>query len=190
MEWHRSHLHPVRASLWQAWLVVGGMGLVFAFLSTEMQHPPADLYSRQAQPRLAAARGQLLADEEVAIRAFNTVSFSVVFIQSKPSSRNLFQFRTTDIAADAGSGFVWDSNGYIVTNYHVVRSSKTVQVALGDQSVWKAQRVGVDPDNDIAVLKVEAPRISCRRSPSARPAISRSANGCSPSAIPSATTRP
>ncbi len=158
MRWNRSHWHPVGAFVQQAGLIAGGMGLVFAFVFTEMRHPSAALHSPGAQPRLAAARGQLLADEEGAIRAFNTVSFSVVFIRSKQISRDLFRFRTTEIAEDAGSGFIWDPNGYIVTNYHVVQNSKVVQVALGDQSVWKAQRVGVDPDKDVAVLKIDAPR--------------------------------
>jgi S1-C subfamily serine protease len=98
-----------------------------------------------------------MADEEVAIKAFNTVSSSVVFITSKQISHDLFHLHTTDVEEDAGSGFIWDANGYIVTNYHVVRNSEAVQVALGDQSIWKAKRVGTNPDKDIAVLKVDAP---------------------------------
>jgi S1-C subfamily serine protease len=158
MKRNHSHLHPGRASVRQAWLIAGGMVLVFAFVSTEMRHPWAALHSQKAQPRPAAARGQLLADEQGAIQAFNAVSLSVVFIRSKQIGRDVFRFRTTEIADDAGSGFVWDPNGYIVTNYHVVQNSQVVQVALGDQSVWKAQRVGTDPDNDIAVLKIDAPK--------------------------------
>ena len=88
---------------------------------------------------------------------FKVISPSVVFITSKQISHDLFHLRAADVEEDAGSGFVWDPNGYIVTNYHVVQNSESVQVALGDQSVWKATRVGVDPDRDIAVLKVEAP---------------------------------
>ncbi len=113
--------------------------------------------SKDAQPRPVAVRGALMADEEVAIKAFNTVSASVVFITNKQVSRTLFELHASEVKEDAGSGFVWDPNGYIVTNYHVVENSQSVQVTLGDQSVWKAQRVGVNPDKDIAVLKIDAP---------------------------------
>jgi S1-C subfamily serine protease len=138
-------------------LVVGVMVLVFAFLFTGTLYRPAEVHSKEAQPRLAATRGELMADEQVAIKAFNTVSSSVVFITSKQVSHDLFHLHTSDVEEDAGSGFVWDANGYIVTNYHVIQNSQTVQVALGDQSIWKAQRIGTDPDKDIAVLKVNAP---------------------------------
>ncbi|MEZ4658364.1 MAG: trypsin-like peptidase domain-containing protein [Caldilineaceae bacterium] len=57
----------------------------------------------------------------------------------------------------AGSGFVISSEGYILTNYHVVEDAQTVEVNLSDDTTLDAQVIGVDPRNDIAVLKVEAP---------------------------------
>ena len=141
----------------QAWLFVGALALIFAVVFTGVRQWPVNVHSKEAQPRLVATRGQLMADEEVAIRAFNTVSASVVFITNKQVSHDLFHLHTTDVEEDAGSGFVWDPNGYIVTNYHVVQNSESVKVALSDQSIWTAKRVGTDPDKDIAVLKVDAP---------------------------------
>jgi S1-C subfamily serine protease len=151
----RSHLMGVSQA--HVWLVAGVLVLVSAFLFTETLRRPTEAHSKEAQPRLAAVRGELMADEQVTIKAFNNVSPSVVFITSKQVSHDLFHLKASETEEDAGSGFVWDPNGYIVTNYHVVQNSETVQVALGDQSIWKAKRVGTDPDKDIAVLKVDAP---------------------------------
>jgi S1-C subfamily serine protease len=114
-------------------------------------------YFRNVQPRNVAERGQLSADEQNSIEAFKTASPCVVFITSKQISRSLFRLSAMEISEDAGSGFIWDANGYIVTNYHVVENSAGAEVTLPDQSTWKAHRVGTDPDKDIAVLKIDAP---------------------------------
>jgi putative serine protease PepD len=56
-----------------------------------------------------------------------------------------------------GSGFVYDSAGHLITNYHVVQGETSVQVVLADGSKEKATVVGSDPSSDLAVLKVDAP---------------------------------
>ncbi len=57
----------------------------------------------------------------------------------------------------AGSGFVIDSAGHILTNYHVVENARTIEVTLGDQTRYKATYIGADQRNDIALIKIEAP---------------------------------
>lgn len=54
-----------------------------------------------------------------------------------------------------GSGFFWDQQGHIVTNYHVVEGAEELQVALADGRSLSAQVVGLDPSNDLAVIKVD-----------------------------------
>jgi S1-C subfamily serine protease len=157
MNHKRSHVHAAGSSQLPAWLVLGMLTLVFVLVLAGVNRDPVQIYSKGAQPRPIATRGKLMADEEVAIKTFNSVSASVVFVTNKQVSRDLFHLHTGEVEEDAGSGFVWDPNGYIVTNYHVVQNSDVVQVTLGDQSVWKAKRIGTDPDKDIAVLKVDAP---------------------------------
>src|SRR5205823_4976602 len=61
------------------------------------------------------------------------------------------------IPEGAGSGIVWDKKGHIVTNYHVVRGAEAAKVTLADNSTWMAQSVGAAPDNDLAVLVIDAP---------------------------------
>ena len=55
----------------------------------------------------------------------------------------------------AGSGFLWDDQGHIITNYHVIEDAHTIDVSFGPGLVTSAEVVGVDPPNDLAVLRVE-----------------------------------
>ena len=57
----------------------------------------------------------------------------------------------------AGSGVIVDSQGHIVTNYHVIEGARTLDVTFSDGSRYAASIVGVDPDEDLAVLKTDAP---------------------------------
>jgi S1-C subfamily serine protease len=54
-----------------------------------------------------------------------------------------------------GSGFVWDEQGHIVTNYHVVEGAEQIEVVFSDETQLPAQVVGIDPPNDLAVLRVD-----------------------------------
>jgi 2-alkenal reductase len=56
-----------------------------------------------------------------------------------------------------GSGFVWDTEGHIVTNYHVVAGATDVEVIFSDDTIAKAEILGSDPDADLAVIKVDLP---------------------------------
>ncbi|MGD8850053.1 MAG: trypsin-like peptidase domain-containing protein, partial [Anaerolineales bacterium] len=53
-----------------------------------------------------------------------------------------------------GSGFVWDTEGHIVTNYHVVNQAERVNVTFSDGLTLEAEIVGTDPDSDLAVIQV------------------------------------
>lgn len=56
-----------------------------------------------------------------------------------------------------GSGFIWDTQGNIVTNNHVIDGADTIQVTFSDGTIVPAKLVGADPDSDLAVIKVNAP---------------------------------
>lgn len=75
-----------------------------------------------------------------------------------------FEFRWPDQGAPqeyyqqgVGSGFVWDKEGHIVTNNHVVAGADKIQVTFADGTIVPARLVGADPDSDLAVLKVDVP---------------------------------
>lgn len=56
----------------------------------------------------------------------------------------------------SGSGFIYDTDGHIITNYHVVENAEELTVALEDGRIFPATLVGADPSNDLAVIKIEA----------------------------------
>lgn len=62
---------------------------------------------------------------------------------------------TTQSAA-SGSGFIYTSDGYILTNYHVIESASSIKVTLYDGTSYDAQLIGYDESNDVAVLKIDA----------------------------------
>ena len=72
------------------------------------------------------------------------------------------QFPQDPLDLNKGSGFVWDDEGHVVTNYHVIAKAQlatvTINVGGGELKEYHANLCGADPENDIAVLKVWAPR--------------------------------
>jgi S1-C subfamily serine protease len=57
-------------------------------------------------------------------------------------------------ARGTGSGFIWDDNGHVVTNFHVIQGSNAARVTLYDQTTWEADLIGVAPEKDLAVLRI------------------------------------
>jgi S1-C subfamily serine protease len=94
------------------------------------------------------------------IELFRDASPSVVFITTLSRRRSLFDPRVFEVPSGNGSGFVWDKQGHLVTNYHVVQGvtrGERVLVRLADQSEWDAELIGVAPEKDLAVLSIQAP---------------------------------
>jgi S1-C subfamily serine protease len=115
-----------------------------------------DWSAGSAAPRPVAPRGDLAQDEKSTIQLFQDASKSVVFITTSQVGRDYF-FNVLEIPKGSGSGFVWDEQGHVVTNYHVVSGASRVRVTLPDQSTWSATVVGESQERDLAVLKVSAP---------------------------------
>jgi S1-C subfamily serine protease len=103
------------------------------------------------------ARGDLSAEEKATIALFKQSSPSVVFITSLARRRSAWM-NVMEIPQGAGSGFIWDRDGHIVTNFHVIQDADAARVTLADQSEWKAALVGGAPDRDLAVLRIAAPK--------------------------------
>ena len=116
------------------------------------------LAARGAVPRAVTPRGNLASDERAAIELFQRSSPSVCFITTAAVRRDWLSFNVFEIPQGTGSGFIWDTDGHIVTNFHVIEKAQTAKVTLADQSTWDATFVGAEPDKDLAVLRITAPK--------------------------------
>jgi S1-C subfamily serine protease len=94
-------------------------------------------------------------DEEAVIALFERAKNSVVFISTRTEVPDFWRGRR-EVPRGNGSGFIWSSDGYIVTNAHVIRGASSATVRLADGSSHRAQLVGAAPRHDLAVLRIDA----------------------------------
>ncbi|XP_020579560.1 protease Do-like 1, chloroplastic [Phalaenopsis equestris] len=108
---------------------------------------------------------KLQSDELATVRLFQDNTPSVVYITNLAVRQDAFTLDVLEVPQGSGSGFVWDKEGHIVTNYHVIRGASDLRVTLADQSTYDAKVVGFDQDKDVAVLRIEAPKAKLRPIP-------------------------
>jgi len=99
----------------------------------------------------------IVTEEEATIKLFEESAPSVVFITTSTVRQDYWSRNVTEIPAGNGSGFIWDREGHIVTNYHVIEKADIAQVTLSDQTTWDAELIGIEPNKDLAILKIKAP---------------------------------
>ncbi|MBI5241146.1 MAG: trypsin-like peptidase domain-containing protein [Elusimicrobia bacterium] len=107
---------------------------------------------------LAAAPGRaaLNPEEQNTIAVFKAAAPSVVFVTNIAVRTDGFYMDDFAVPQGSGSGFIWDREGHIVTNYHVVAGGDAFLVTLRDHTELQAALVGAEPRKDIAVLRVKA----------------------------------
>jgi protease Do-like 1, chloroplastic len=108
-------------------------------------------------PRPVTDRPGLTAEEEATIAIFDHASPSVAYITTSALRQDFFSWNVTEIPQGTGSGFVWDDQGHVITNFHVIRDADRAKVTLADRSTWPAKVIGASPEKDLAVLLIEAP---------------------------------
>ncbi|HVS15452.1 MAG TPA: trypsin-like peptidase domain-containing protein [Thermoanaerobaculia bacterium] len=160
-------LHPPRSRLsWAARLLLLVPSLTLAFLLglSWREGRERAAVEAAAAPR-AVADAQLLESERHTVELFSAASPSVAYITTISRRRNFFDRRVYEVPSGTGSGFLWDREGHVVTNYHVVAGvianvnrGERVRARLADQSEWDAEVLGWAPEKDLAVLRIEAPR--------------------------------
>lgn len=101
---------------------------------------------------------RISSSEEATIELFEEAAPSVVFITTTNFQKDYWSRNVYEIPSGSGSGFIWDNDGHIVTNYHVIRNAKNYKVTLSDQSEYEAELVGFEARKDVAVLRIKAPR--------------------------------
>ena len=138
------------------WVAAALFLLVFVFVKQSWVDS-ASLNDPRATARAVSPRGELAPGEKSTIALFRQASPSVLHITAISVQRDLFTLNLYQIPEGTGSGFIWDNSGNVITNFHVIQNADVAQVTLGDQTTWKARRVGVAPDKDIAVLRIDTP---------------------------------
>jgi S1-C subfamily serine protease len=157
----RSEPHPfaqrsaLANAVWILFLLV--TAVVLGLLWRTSRSTTAGL-NPQAEPRPVVARGDRSAEEQANIQIYERVSPSVVQVTSMSEESGFYGLNDQEVPKGVGSGFVWDTDGHIVTNYHVVEGADGAQVTLADHSTYDAQSVWADPDQDIAVVWIKAPK--------------------------------
>jgi len=147
--------HPVRL-----FVIAALLSSAATIMALRWDMVPDYSHKEPAPHALAAASsaGQLAlsSDEETNVKVYSQVSPGVVNITSTTLEYDWF-FSPVPSSA-TGSGCVLDAEGNILTNYHVIESANSLEVSLPDRTKYRAKVVGYDKQNDIAVIRVNAPK--------------------------------
>ena len=138
------------------WLVGLLILLVGALLFRLLQ---PQLFVGQSGTRVVTPRGDLADDEKSTIDLFKNSAESVVFITTVDFVRSRFRRGIQEAPKGTGSGIVWDSQGHIVTNFHVIQdviNTGAAKVTTADGKSYNANLVGTDPDHDLCVLRISS----------------------------------
>lgn len=154
----KSRAQPYRPSTgWQG-LILQGLFVTLLLPHTVMGEAfgPKQAQSVSARPSYLqlVAQKSLGAEELNTIAVFEKAAQSVVYITNTAVRRDVWSLNTFEVPQGSGSGFIWNRQGHIVTNYHVIYGADSIQVVLDDQSTRDARIIGVDPDHDLAVLQI------------------------------------
>ncbi|HTE51974.1 MAG TPA: trypsin-like peptidase domain-containing protein [Kofleriaceae bacterium] len=153
---------PTAATRWLAILLLVVAGALVWMVLRDRRRSEPEAHATVPEPRAITPRDDLAGEEKSNIELFRQVSPSVVHVTSVDVRRSGLTLSVHEIPQGTGSGFVWDTEGHVVTNYHVIQSGTQADVTLNDNTVWKGKIVGVAEDKDLAVLKIDAPREKLR----------------------------
>ena len=154
-EHNQSHRESGMTKILAVLLLIVAGALVFTVIQQRRQ--PQRFVSFEPRPVAQRPDDKLGATEQATIDVFSKFSRSVVHITSIETRRDRMTLDVSEIPQGTGSGFVWDQDGHIVTNFHVVQMGDRASVTLNDNSTYPATIVGTAPDKDIAVLHIDAP---------------------------------
>jgi len=102
---------------------------------------------------VASRDAALTDDDAINVRVYRQASPAVANVLTKATEYDFFMDPVP--VEGAGSGFVIDERGYILTNFHVVEEAQSIEVVLGDQSRYPGKFIGADQRNDVALVKID-----------------------------------
>ena len=116
--------------------------------------PPARNTSNPLGVSASHRPRELTEDEKINVEVYRKCSPAVVNITTMTLSYDFF-LHPVPHESGTGSGVIVDTNGHIVTNFHVIEGAAQLEVTLADKSTHAGRVVGTDPNNDLAVIKIE-----------------------------------
>ena len=142
-------------------IILAALVLILGAFWAGARFAPRQPTSVEALPLGGAAAAKSIAerdsaltdDESINVRIYRQASPAVANILTKATEYDFFMDPVP--VEGAGSGFVIDARGYILTNFHVVEGAQSIEVVLGDQSRYPAKFIGADQRNDVALVKIE-----------------------------------
>lgn len=146
----RVHLSMSTRKKW-LWVLVGLIiltGMAFFERYTDQSR------LMESRPRTIEPRGELANFEKATIDIFNSAAPSVAYIFTENAVRGFFG--TREVRQGAGSGFLWDRHGHVVTNFHVIQGAERIQVRMDDGEAIEATYVGGTQDYDLAVVRLRS----------------------------------
>lgn len=153
---------PKKSTPWQ-WLAAvaagAAIGATGVTIATSSIHAPSTEAKAYVQPLpQVPANPEYLPSELGVISLFERATQSVAFVTTYTESRSSFSLNPMETPAGTGSGIVWDKEGRIVTNFHVIRAASGAKITLANKKTYDAELVGSSADDDVAVLKIKAPQ--------------------------------
>lgn len=130
-----------------------GLGCIGVLLARSLDMPQMSL--SKSAPLIP--NHSYLPDERNNIEIFHRSASSIVHISSTAIQRGFFSLDRYEVPQGTGTGFIWDKQGHIVTNHHVISNANRITVRTIDQNEYIATLVGTDRDKDLAVLRIAAP---------------------------------
>jgi S1-C subfamily serine protease len=161
MTHHDSYGHPPRSApqtlpLWPLVLFLSSLVLILGGMVYWLWQPRPAV--PEAKPREVTERGPLTTEEQRNIDVYKKAGASVVHVTNIEVRRDTFSLNVYKIPRGSGTGFIWDEDGHIVTNFHVVEGASVVRVVLADHSSYETREIRGYPDKDLAVLRIRAPK--------------------------------
>ena len=133
------------------WLFIAAAAVV---VLTLLQYIGDRRQINNSEPRTIAPRGELANFEKATIDIFNSAAPSVAYLFTENAVRGFFGPR--EVRQGAGSGFLWDHLGHVVTNYHVIQGAERIQVRMDTGDALEATYVGGSQDYDLAVVRLRS----------------------------------
>ena len=137
-----------------ALIAVGATALLYNYGKVWQSASGSDIAFAEQSPS-SITDPSAVTDEQNSIEVYKAISPGVAFINTTSYTQDMWG--DVEEGKGNGSGSVIDTNGDILTNYHVIEGAQKLTVSFGGDKTYPAKVIGGDPDTDLAVIKIETP---------------------------------